>query len=185
MSLETYRRKRNAQRLPGKISTGDAKTSKLPSFVSPQRATLVDSVPEGNEWLHEIKFDGYRILCQINEGQATWLTRAAHDWSARFGSMADVVRDLPVRQALLDGEVVALEATGKTNFQLLQNSLRQKSTANLVYFVFDLLYLDGRNLTGLGCGSEKKYLKRFYSGKSKPRTLTLQRTLDRPWRRAL
>ena len=166
MALETYRRKRNAPRLRGKISIGGAKRSKFPSFIAPQLATLVDSVPEGNEWLHEIKFDGYRILCRINEGQATWLTRAAHDWSVRFGSMADVVRDLPVRQALLDGEVVVLEATGKTNFQLLQNSLRQKSTANLVYFVFDLLYLDGRNLTGLRLRERKEILEKILQRRS-------------------
>ncbi len=136
-----------------------ARKSKLPTFVRPQLATLVDSVPQGDEWLHEIKFDGYRILCRIDNKRAKFLTREAQDWTARLGALVEAAQGLPVHQAFLDGEVVALESNGTTNFQLLQNSLRQNSTATLVYFVFDLLYLDGWDFTRSSLQDRKKILE--------------------------
>ena len=142
-----------------------ARKSKLPAFVRPQLATLVDSVPQGDEWLHEIKFDGYRILCRIDNKRAKFLTREAQDWTGRFGALVEAVQSLPVRQALLDGEVVALEENGTTNFQLLQNSLKQNNTATLVYFVFDLLYLDGLDLTRSPLRDRKKILEQILKPK--------------------
>ena len=138
-----------------------ARKSKLPGFVRPQLATLVDSVPQGDDWLHEIKFDGYRVLCRIDKGRATFLTREGQDWTRRFGSLVAAAQDLPVRQAFLDGEVVALEENGTTNFQLLQNSLKQNDAATLVYFVFDLLYLDGWDLTRSPLRDRKKLLEQI------------------------
>src|SRR6516165_5826914 len=138
-----------------------ARKSKLPAFVQPQLATLVDSVPQGDDWVYEIKFDGYRVLCRIDKGRATFLTREGQDWTRRFGSLVDAAKHLPVDQALLDGEVVALEENGKTNFQLLQNSLRQDNPATLVYFVFDLLYLDGWDLTHSPLDDRKKLLEQI------------------------
>jgi bifunctional non-homologous end joining protein LigD len=138
-----------------------AKSAKLPDFVPPQLATLVDSVPAGDEWLHEIKFDGYRILCRIDNGRVSLLTREAQDWTHRFQTVAATANKLPVHQALLDGEVVALEDDGTTNFQRLQNSLNQSAAANIVYFAFDLLYLDGYDLTRSPLLSRKKLLERF------------------------
>jgi bifunctional non-homologous end joining protein LigD len=135
-----------------------ARKSKLPAFVRPQLATLVDSVPQGDEWLHEIKFDGYRILCRIDNKRAKFLTREAQDWTGRFDALVGAAQGLPVHQALLDGEVVALEENGTTNFQLLQNSLKQNNTATLVYFVFDLLYLNGWDLTRSPLRDRKKIL---------------------------
>ena len=142
-----------------------ARKSKLPAFVRPQLATLVDSVPQGDEWLHEIKFDGYRILCRIDEGRAKFLTREEQDWTRRFGSLVAAAQDLPAKEAFLDGEVVALEENGVTNFQLLQNSLKENNTAILVYFVFDLLYLDGWDLTRCPLRDRKKILERILKPK--------------------
>jgi len=142
-----------------------ARKSKLPAFVRPQLATLVDSVPQGDEWLHEIKFDGYRILCRIDEGRAKFLTREEQDWTRRFGSLVEAAQDLPAKEAFLDGEVVALEENGVTNFQLLQNSLKENNTAILVYFVFDLLYLDGWDLTRCPLRDRKKILERILKPK--------------------
>ena len=142
-----------------------ARKSKLPAFVRPQLATLVDSVPQGDEWLHEIKFDGYRILCRIDEGRAKFLTREEQDWTRRFGSLVAAAQDLPAKEAFLDGEVVALEENGVTNFQLLQNSLKENNTAILVYFVFDLLYLDGWDLTRSPLRDRKKILERILKPK--------------------
>ena len=163
MELEAYRRKRKF-RIPTAI-TG-AKKSELPKFIQPQLATLVDAIPKGDDWLHEIKFDGYRILCRINEGRVSLLTREAQDWTARFKPLADAANELPVQQALLDGEIVALEKDGTTNFQLLQNSLSQKTTADLVYFVFDLLYIDGQNLTSSPLTERKQILERMLQPKT-------------------
>jgi bifunctional non-homologous end joining protein LigD len=142
-----------------------ARKTKLPAFVRPQLATLVDSVPQGDEWLHEIKFDGYRILCRIKNKRARFFTREAQDWTGRFGALVEAAQGLPVRQALLDGEVVALEANGTTNFQLLQNSLKQNNPAILVYFVFDLLYLDGWDLTRSPLRGRKKILQQILKPK--------------------
>jgi len=144
-----------------------ARKSKLPAFVRPQLATLVDSVPQGDEWLHEVKFDGYRELCRIDEGRAVFLTREGQDWTSRFGSLVEAAQNLPVRRALLDGEVVALEEDGKTNFQLLQNSLKRNNTATLVYFVFDLLYLDGWDLTRSPLRERKSILQQILKPKRK------------------
>ena len=94
----------------------------LPKFVPPQLATLVDAVPAGEDWLHEIKFDGYRLLCRIHNRRAIFLTREGHDWTKRFNFLTEAALSLPVRDGLLDGEVVALRADGATDFQLLQNS---------------------------------------------------------------
>ena len=91
------------------VDIAGAKTAKLPAFVPPQLATLVDSVPGGDEWLHEIKFDGYRILCRIDNRRVSLLTREAQDWTHRFQFIADAAGKLPARQALLDGEIAALE----------------------------------------------------------------------------
>jgi bifunctional non-homologous end joining protein LigD len=142
-----------------------AKKAKLPAFVQPQLATLVDSVPQGDEWLHEIKFDGYRILCRIDNKRAKFLTREAQDWTGRFGALVEAAQGLPIRQAFLDGEVVALEENGKTNFQLLQNSIKQNNTATLVYFVFDLLYLDGWDLSRSPLRERKKILEQILKPK--------------------
>jgi bifunctional non-homologous end joining protein LigD len=149
-------RRRNTAKFPKHL--GDcpgAKKSKLPSFLQPQLATLVDAVPQGNGWLHEVKLDGYRALCRIDNGRVTFLTREAQDWTERFSALAHAAQRLPVRQALVDGEVVALGEDGKSSFQLLQNSLRRGPAANLVYFAFDLLHLDGWDLTRSPLSSAK------------------------------
>jgi bifunctional non-homologous end joining protein LigD len=136
-----------------------AKPVRLPDFIRPQLATLVNAIPKGDEWLHEIKFDGYRILCRIDNGQVSFLTREAQDWTNRFKTLAIPARKLEVHYAFLDGEVVALDANGATNFQLLQNSLKQDTSSNLVYYVFDLLHLDGRDLTTMPLIERKELLK--------------------------
>ena len=123
--------------------------SRLPDFVAPQLATLVDRVPQGDEWLHEIKFDGYRILCRISNDEICLITRNRQDWTERLSFLAQAAKELPVDHALLDGEVVALNENGTSNFQLLQNSLSTHTSNNLAYYVFDLLHLDGKDLMPL------------------------------------
>ena len=126
-----------------------ARPAGLPRFVPPQLATLVDQAPEGDAWLHEIKFDGYRILCRLEGGRVRLLSRNDKDWTARFSGIATAAAQLPARTAMLDGEVAVLRPDGTTSFQALQQRLGGAEDAGtLVYMVFDLLHLDGRDLRG-------------------------------------
>jgi bifunctional non-homologous end joining protein LigD len=136
----------------------------MPAFVAPQLATLVSAVPAEPAWLHELKFDGYRILCRIENGNIATLTRNAQDWTDRFRVVAQAAKQLPTSQALIDGEVVAVEADGKPNFQLLQNSLRDRNTTRLIYYAFDLLFLDGRDLRSAPLLERKEELQSLLPG---------------------
>lgn len=119
----------------------------LPRFVEPCLATLQDKPPAGEAWLHEVKFDGYRLQARISAGKVKLLTRAGLDWTERFGSrIADAFAALPCETALIDGEVVALGESGISSFSALQAALSEGKTTNLVFFAFDLLHLDGENL---------------------------------------
>jgi bifunctional non-homologous end joining protein LigD len=135
----------------------------LPKFIAPQLATLVSAVPEGEKWLHELKLDGYRILCRIDNGRASLLTRNAQDWTSRFGALAQAAEKLDARQAFLDGEVVAADDKGRYSFQLLQNSLKGGDSTDLVYYAFDVLHLDGRDLRAAPLLERKQLLQRLLS----------------------
>jgi bifunctional non-homologous end joining protein LigD len=115
----------------------------------PYRAQLaqpVASPPDGDGWLHEIKYDGYRIGAALEGGRATLWSRRGKDWTREFPEVAAAVRALPARSALLDGEVAALLPDGRTSFQALQNAFATGARPSLAYFVFDLLFLDGDDL---------------------------------------
>ena len=94
-----------------------------PRFIEPQLATLVGEPPSGDNWVHEIKFDGYRALCRINNGEVTLLTRSNNDWTRKFQSIADQMGDLPIANAILDGEITSSEVSGATSFEALQQAL--------------------------------------------------------------
>ncbi|MEO5987562.1 MAG: DNA ligase D [Candidatus Eisenbacteria bacterium] len=130
-----------------------------PRFVPPQLATLVESVPEGEDWLHEIKFDGYRVQAHINHGKVVLHTRTGRDWTERFTEVAEALAKLDVTNALIDGEVAVTAADGVTHFQLLQNMLGSGEKNPLTYYVFDLLHLDGRDLRGESLESRKEALR--------------------------
>jgi bifunctional non-homologous end joining protein LigD len=136
----------------------------LPEWLQPQLATLAKSAPEGPHWLHEIKFDGYRLLCRIQRGKAKLLTRHEQDWTHRFPQLAAVAAELPVKDALLDGEVVAYDENGISNFQALQNAFREGGAPRLVYQAFDLLHLDGRDLRNVPLVQRKARLKELLAG---------------------
>ncbi len=119
----------------------------FPAFVEPCLATLRAAAPEGGDWLHEVKFDGYRVQARIERSAVKLLTRSGLDWTTKFG--ADIVaalQALPCRSAIIDGELVALAENGISSFSALQAALSAGETQHLVYFVFDLLYLDGKDL---------------------------------------
>jgi bifunctional non-homologous end joining protein LigD len=131
----------------------------LPEFVPPQLATLVDAPPPGAEWLHEMKLDGYRIVAHLANGRARLISRRGNDWTSRLPEIADAVAQLPCRSALIDGEAAVLLPNGTTSFQALQNLLSGLAGGELVYFVFDLLHLDGRDLRGVALERRKQLLR--------------------------
>jgi bifunctional non-homologous end joining protein LigD len=146
-----------------------AQRAALPDFVEPQLATLTAAAPEGDEWLHEIKLDGYRILARIEQGRAQLLSRRGHDWSARLPSLASALAVLPVQSALLDGEVAVLGDNGVSNFQLLQNSLEAGRDASCRYYVFDVLFCDGFDLRQLPLTQRKELLRSALEQANHPR----------------
>jgi bifunctional non-homologous end joining protein LigD len=120
--------------------------SALPDFVPLSLATLYDQPPAGGEWLHEIKYDGYRMEARLDDGDVQLLTRKRQDWTQRFEPVADAVGRLPAATALLDGEIVVENARGISDFSLLQIDLKDGRTDRFIYYVFDILHLDGRDL---------------------------------------
>jgi bifunctional non-homologous end joining protein LigD len=112
----------------------------MPGFIRPQLATLKSRAPKGAQWLHEIKFDGYRVQVHINRGRKKVFTRNGLDWTKRFSLIAGAF-DIP-GQAIIDGEVVVIHE-GRTNFSELQAELASGGQDRLVYYVFDLLWRDG------------------------------------------
>jgi len=119
-----------------------------------QLATLVAEPPDGPDWLHEQKFDGYRILAELDRGKVRLLSRRFKDWTAAFPEVAEAVAALPVSRAVLDGEVAAVRSDGRTSFQALQN----RNSANVAYFAFDLLAEGDEDLTRLALEQRKARL---------------------------
>lgn len=134
----------------------------LPGFRPPQLATLVDSVPAGNGWLHEMKYDGYRTLIAIGKGGPKLYTRTGLDWTAKFPGIAEAARSIAAGSALIDGEVVAFKA-GKTDFSTLQEAI-SNGGEGLTYFAFDLLELDGADIGKLPQVQRKERLRALVSG---------------------
>ena len=135
----------------------------LPPY-DPQLALLAKSAPEGDGWLHEVKFDGFRIGAAVEHGRATLLSRRSKDWSAEFASVAAGAARLGAASALLDGEVAAVRPDGRTSM----HGMHEGST--IAYFVFDLLHLDGEDLTGRPI-EERKARLRDLLGKAPPAPL--------------
>ena len=118
----------------------------LPKFVSPELATLVDAPPEGDEWLHEIKYDGYRMLTAVGGGAVRVHTRRGLDWTDKFPPLVRPLLDLPLSSALLDGEVAVADKEGRTDFGALQDRIAEGKGRGIGYYLFDLLFLDGEDL---------------------------------------
>lgn len=144
------------------------KPAPAPDFVEPCLATLVESAPEGPEWISEIKFDGYRLQARLVDGEVTLFTRKGLDWTHRFPEIAKAVAALPARTALLDGEAVVLDEAGASNFALLQQDLGgrggKKISRNSLYYAFDLLQMDGEDLRGLPLDERKARLAALTEG---------------------
>ena len=152
---------------PAPVAQGDAppapgaKHGALPATQSPQLAELVEEAPLGRDWLSEVKFDGYRILAFVAAGAVRLVTRNGHDWTHRMPRLASSIVSLGLRDALLDGEMVALDADGRSNFSNLQDALSQGRDTDLFFYVFDLLHLDGWDLRPCRLLDRKAALQRL------------------------
>lgn len=150
-------RSNNKQSTPQEL-TG-ARKRPMPDFIAPQLATLVDEPPEGEEWLHELKFDGYRMLCHLSRGQVRFWSRNKKDWTDKFPNLVKTLKTFPATSAILDGEVVIVDKVGRSSFQDLQQSMRISGTAAFVFQIFDLIYLDGYDLTASPLVQRKRLLE--------------------------
>jgi bifunctional non-homologous end joining protein LigD len=134
-----------------------------PGFILPALATAVERVPSGPRWIHEIKFDGYRVQVHLKDAAIKVFTRRGHDWTNRFRKIAGDASEIGASSAIIDGEVVVPQANGATDFSVLQNELKGRSK-KIVLVAFDLLYLDGRDLRHLPLFERKAQLKRLVAG---------------------
>jgi bifunctional non-homologous end joining protein LigD len=144
-----------------------ARRAALPDFISPQLATLVREAPSGDDWLHELKFDGYRMLCRLQRGKARFWSRNQKDWTEKFPNLSKALKALPATAAILDGEVVVVDKAGRSSFQKLQQSMKA-GAATFVFQIFDLVYLDGYNLTRTPLRERKALLEELLAS-VKPR----------------
>lgn len=135
-----------------------SKTASMPGFIEPQLAALVDAPPPGDDWLHEIKYDGYRILARLQDKEVRLFTRHANDWTSRFPAIARELENFPAEDAWLDGETVFLEEDGKTSFEGLQKALGAGTSEDLTYLIFDIMYYNGYDLTGVPLQNRKLLL---------------------------
>lgn len=146
-------------------ATTAKKVSEMPDFVAPQLCTPVERPPAADGWCHEIKFDGYRVQLRVEDGEATLKTRKGLDWTDKFASIAKEASALP--EALIDGEIVALDHNGAPNFSALQAALSDGKTEDLIFFAFDLLFTEGLDYRRLPLGERKERLKALLEARKK------------------
>ena len=150
-----------AKRKPARdlAKVAGARKARCPEWLQPELATLVDDAPEGDEWLHEIKYDGYRMLCHVARGRCTVYSRNRKDWTPNLPLLAAAVARLPVDEAWIDGEVIAPDASGRSSFQALQNAFAGEGAEHLAYYAFDLPFVDGYDLREVPLLERKRLLR--------------------------
>lgn len=134
-----------ARRKAKVVALEGAVPAELPEHFKPQLATLVDTVP-GGDWRYEIKFDGYRMLARIDSGEVRLFTRNGHDWTAKMPQQAAALAGLGLESGWLDGEVVVPNEEGTPDFQALQNAFEAGRSGSILYYLFDMPYLNGMDL---------------------------------------
>jgi bifunctional non-homologous end joining protein LigD len=143
----------------------------MPELVEFQLCQLVDKPPVGPAWIHEIKYDGYRMQLRMEDGRATWRTRNLHDWTAKFGRLNEAVEDLP--DGIYDGELCAVRPDGTPDFGAVRSAMGRGDTASLVFFVFDAPWLDGEDLRSLPLKDRKTRLEARLTEIRLPRAVRL------------
>ena len=163
-----------------KAPASPARRAALPNFVEPCLATLANKAPDGSNWIHEIKFDGYRIQARLDRGKIKLLTRRGLDWTRKFPTIAEAVGNLPVKTALIDGELVSEGADGISSFSLLQEDLKNGRHDRMVFYAFDLMHLDGEDLQPLPLTARKQALARLLAKAGRRVPLRLSESLTEP-----
>jgi bifunctional non-homologous end joining protein LigD len=150
----------------------------LPTFVEPCLATLSQTAPDGTNWVHEIKFDGYRLQARLDRGKVKLLTRRGLDWTEKFPTVCAALAKLPAKTALTDGEVVVEDDKGVSSFSLLQQALKSGDDQRMVFYVFDLLHLDGHDLRPLPLSARKQALAKLLSRTPQRGPVRLSESID-------
>lgn len=158
--------KARAAKSPPKTRAKAAPSGKPPAFIAPQLATLADEAPNGDGWLYETKFDGYRMIAACERGAVRCYTRSGRDWTDRFGPIPDALAALDLPDTLLDGEVIVSDRAGRSDFGTLQRALKEDPSA-LSFVVFDMLRHDGDDLRGRPLTARKTALEAVLSSKPK------------------
>jgi bifunctional non-homologous end joining protein LigD len=157
-----------------------AKRAPLPAFIKPCLATLAEKAPDRDNWIHEIKFDGYRIQARLDRGKIKLLTRRGLNWTKKFPTIAEAIGKLPAKTALIDGELVVQGADGISSFSLLQEDLKHDRHDRMLFYVFDLMHLDGTDLKPLPLAARKDALARLLIKAGKRSPLRLSKSLTEP-----
>lgn len=155
------KRGRTKVRFSARTVQGAIPADEMPGFIPPQLATLKPKPPAGDRWIHEIKFDGYRSQVHIDRGRVRIFTRKGLDWSKRFSAIAETFTGIPVERAIIDGEIVVIE-NERTDFGALQADLAAGRQDRLLYYAFDLLYLEGFDLRRSPQIERKRILKALF-----------------------
>jgi bifunctional non-homologous end joining protein LigD len=135
--------------------------AELPRIIHPQVPVRAERAPTGDRWLHEIKHDGYRMICRIDGDRVTFTSRQQRSWTDRLPSLVEAAGQLKAKQAVLDGELVYLLPDGRSCFDSFEAAIRSRRCARLAYLVFDLLFLDGCHLTSMRLDARKTRLARL------------------------
>src|SRR5262245_34807899 len=138
------------------------KAAELPKWIKPQLTRLADEAPAGNDWLHEIKYDGYRMHARLDRGKVQLLTRTGLDWSRRYPRTIEALRSLPVKTAYLDRVLCAVRPDEVSAFSCLQAAMDDGRTDDLLFLVFDILYLNGRSRAALPLIERKELLRALF-----------------------
>jgi ATP-dependent DNA ligase len=150
------------------VAGGRRAAAALPEWIPPQLTQLVDAAPEGDQWLHEIKFDGYRMHARLDRGAVKLLTRTGLDWTRKYPAIVAAVAALGAQQAYIDGELCGVFPDGITSFGMIQAASGAGNAAGLVFFIFDLLHLDGDDISARPLIERKARLATLLSGVAPP-----------------
>jgi bifunctional non-homologous end joining protein LigD len=148
-------------------SLPDLRSAK-PRFMEPMKAKLVEKPPATGDWIYELKFDGIRLIAVKRDKKVSLFSRNQNDLSARFPDIVEAIKNLPARECVIDGEVVALDDTGRSSFQLLQAHEMEGRKSPIYFYAFDLLQLDGKSLIGLPLEARKNVLEKLCAGAGDP-----------------
>jgi bifunctional non-homologous end joining protein LigD len=154
-------RKRSSTRFSARMIAGAVPATDMPGFIPPQLATLKLKPPGGDRWIHEIKYDGYRVQVHVDRGKVQVFTRSGLDWTKKFHIIAESFEGLPIDRGIFDGEVCVIK-DGRTDFSALQAELSSGRQRSLVFYMFDLLFLDGFDLRKSPQIERKRILKSLY-----------------------